>query len=88
MPKIEAVWARIKSHAGEAFYQIRGKEFTYSVEGASLRPSTTNRLLPRSHFERALALVPLAYTTPIRSLQGPSFIFAILMDQRVRLRDW
>ena len=27
----EEVWARIRSHSGKAFYQIRGGEFTVGI---------------------------------------------------------
>ena len=66
----------------------RGAPFTYAVTGGSLRPSRTNRVLPRSHFEKALERVPLKDTTVVQDLQGPSFIYAILMDERIRTGEW
>ena len=88
MPHIEVVWQRVVAHQGEDFHQIRGKEFTYSVSASTLTPSTTNRNLPKCDFESALAFVPLENTVPLQNLQGPSYIYAILMDKRIRQTDW
>lgn len=86
--KVEKIWTRIKEHEGEMFRQIRGRAFTYTVRGASIVPSTTNRVISRPQFAQALEFVPLANTRPVQHLQGPSYIFAILMDQRIRGNDW
>jgi hypothetical protein len=88
MTLIDTVWSRIKAHHGKEFRQVRGKSFSYSVDGFTLIPGTTNRNLPRSDFEKALKLVPLPNTTCVQHLQGPSYIYAILMDSRIRLNDW
>lgn len=85
---IDAVWARIKASEGQKFRQIRGKEFSYTVVGASVVPDTTNQNIPRAHFEDAMALMPLTDTVPLQHLRGPSYLYAILMDQRIRERDW
>jgi hypothetical protein len=82
------VWSRIESHAGEEFTQIRGGTFRYSIVGSILRPDRTNRGLPRAQFEEALSLVPLPNTTVVHHLQGPSYVYAILMDPRIRRGDW
>ena len=84
---IDTVWARIRASAGEQFYQIRGKAFTYEVQGSSVKPEGVNQNIPRSHFEDALELVPLESTVPVQHLRGPSYIYAILMDQRIRRSD-
>jgi len=88
MVGFSTVWRRIERHAGEIFYQIKGGEFTYSIEGGSLIPNRTNRRLPKMQFEKAFDLVPLESTVPIQSLQGPSYIYAVLMDDRIRGGDW
>jgi hypothetical protein len=84
----EAVWARIESSQGQSFRQMRGGEFTYEVKSGCVAPDRTNRLIPRSHFERAWEMVPLENTVPVQSLQGPSYIYAILMDPRIRAGEW
>jgi len=82
------VWSRIQSHAGDDFTMVRGEPFTYVVAYGAVRPSRTNRQLPRSDFEKALARVPLKNTGVVQDLQGPSFVYAILMDERVRAGEW
>ena len=85
---ISRVWSRIRAHAGEQFAQKRGGEFTYHVAGSSVIPDRTNRSLPRSDFEKALTMVPLDGPGKIQHLQGPSYIYAVLMDDRIRDCDW
>ena len=88
MTGFEKVWIRIKAHEGETFTQIRGGEFTYEVVGNMVTPDRTNQNFPRSHFEEALTLVPLKNTAPVQHLRGPSYIYAIMMDDRIRQSDW
>ena len=83
-----AIWGRIENRAGEVFRQKRGGEFTYSIRGTVLIPDRTNRLLPQSHFEKAFRLVPLDGPSQVYRLQGPSYLYAILMDDRIRANDW
>ena len=85
---IDAVWARIKANEGQRFRQIRGQEFTYAVVGSSVVPSTTKQNISRSHFAEAMQLMPLSNTTDLQHLRGPSYLFAILMDPRIRGDDW
>jgi hypothetical protein len=99
MLSFEEVWTRIKSLQGEEFRTITGRTFTYSIERDALVPFRTavaheggvkrvNRNLSRVGFERAFRLVPLADTNSVRRFQGPSYLYAILMDDRVRQQDW
>jgi hypothetical protein len=89
MISADEVWARIEANEGGVFRQIRGGEFTYSIKASYLKPSRTNRKIPKSDFAVALLLVPLENTSLIQqTLQGPSFIYAILMDARIRQSDW
>jgi hypothetical protein len=80
----EQVWGAIERHAGETFQQIRGGTFTYTVNGGSVVPDRTNRQLPKEHFRKALALAPFRSTSALQHLQGPSYLYAILMDRRIR----
>lgn len=61
----------------------RGQPFTYTVIGSSVRPSTTNRMLPRSQFEAARKRLPVSGPGELSDLQGPSYLFAILTDSRI-----
>jgi hypothetical protein len=88
MADIKIVWQRIWGYAGKEFRQIRGGRFTYSIAAGHVVPDRTNHRIPKSHFEQALNLVPLQNTTPVQHLRGPSYIYAILMDDRIREGDW
>ncbi|MBM3475540.1 MAG: hypothetical protein FJX75_19920 [Armatimonadetes bacterium] len=88
MATFDEVWERIAACAGETFHQIRGGEFTYEVVGNHVVPDRTNHRIPRSHFREALDLVPLGSTVPVQHLRGLSYIFAILMDLRIRQGAW
>jgi len=84
----ETVWRRIEAHAGQIFRQKRGGECTYQVRSGTVRPARTNRALSQSQFARAFEHVPLSSTVPLQQLQGPSYLYAILMDDRIREQDW
>jgi hypothetical protein len=88
MATFDTIWARIELNSGERFVQIRGGEFIYEVVAGHIVPNRTNQQIPKSHFEEAFSLVPLDNTVPIQHLRGPSYIYAILMDQRIRKDDW
>lgn len=79
----EVVWSRIQAHQGEVFHQKRGGEFTYIVSGGAVMPDRTDRVLPRSHFEKALDRMPVQGPGELNDLQGPSYLFAILTDPRI-----
>lgn len=84
----QVIWERIQAHAGEEFSMLAGVPFTFSVQASAVKPDRVNRLIPRSDFVRALGLVPLSGTTSVHHLQAPSYLYAILMDQRIRQSDW
>ena len=88
MIPFETIWQRIKEHEGEKFAQIRGGGFIYEVSTSAVIPDRTNQNLPRGHFEEASRLLPLKDTVPLQHLRGPSYIYAILMDPRIRQTDW
>jgi hypothetical protein len=82
------VWPRIEAHAGEEFRTIRGKPFSYNIRGSAVVPrpgkaTETNRLLPRSHFQKAWDRRPLSGPGQIHDLQGPAYVYAILTDPRI-----
>lgn len=88
MAEISKVWSRIEQHEGEVFIQIRGGEFTYAVDGRSLILDRTRWFVRRADIEEALDLVPLPNTTAVQHLHAPSYIFAILMDDRISAGEW
>jgi hypothetical protein len=87
-PAMEEVWGRIVALEGQTFAQVKGQEFTYEVNGLTLTPSTTDQNLSKGTFLRALERVPLGSTGDVNDLRGPSYIYAILMDDRVRQGEW
>ena len=60
----------------------------YQVEENAIRPSTHKTFIQKSQFEKALELnlVPANNTKPFQqaNLWGPSYLYAILMDQRIK----
>lgn len=84
----EELWHRIKRHAGATFTQIRGGKFTYQVAGGGLALDRTYQVLGRRQVEEAFSLVPLETTVPLQHLRDPSYLYAILMDHRIREGDW
>lgn len=62
---INKIWKRLLEHEGEVFTQIRGGEFTYTVQGNILKLSRTNRSISRGTIEQAIQLMPLENTVPV-----------------------
>ncbi len=87
-PKMEVIWERLRRHQGETFMQIGGNEFTYSVEQDRIIPSRTDWFFPRNQIAEAVSLMPVANTVPLQHLYGPSYLYAMLMDPRIRCEDW
>lgn len=85
---IDTIWDRIKAHASEKFQQIRGKNFQYEVGGDYIKLGTTNQAIPKKHIAEALEIAPLENTVSVQHLRAPSYIYAILMDKRIRKNDW
>jgi hypothetical protein len=83
MDDFAPIWDRITSLAGTEFVQKRGRPFTYTVKGNAIVPSTTNRVLARTQFEKAYERSPLSGPGQLQDLQGPSYLFAVLTDPRV-----
>lgn len=92
MATIDVVWERIRRHAGEEFHTISGLPFTYDVPGNFLQVNRQgheiNRSLSRTNFARALELMPASGPGVLHDRQGQSYTWAILMDDRIRQRDW
>ncbi len=84
MTNFAFTWQRVQQHAGEVFTTVTGKEFRYSAGPDSVQMQTTNRMLPRSDFAKALDRMPVAGPSALQDLQGPSYIYAILNDPRVK----
>jgi hypothetical protein len=88
----ESVWHRIQSHQGQEFKTMRGLPFTYTVEGAGIwffrDGRRINRKLTRTQVDIAVARCPLEKTTEIKDLMDFAYLFALLMDKRIRGQAW
>lgn len=78
------MWAKVQQHSGEMFRTVTGKEFRFEAHSGGVDMLTTNRTLPRSAFEQAFTRMPVSGPGALQDLQGPSYIYAILTDPRVR----
>ena len=89
---MEAVWHRIESHQGEEFRTRRGFPFTFEVDGSGIwffrEGRRINRKLSRTQVESAVSRCPLASTTEIKDLMDYPYLFALLMDPRIRSTAW
>ena len=84
MSTTETTWNRVVALAGTVFSTKTGKTFTYDISGNSVALGNTNRMIPRSHIERAVDRSPLTGPGQLQDLQGPSYVYAIVTDPRVR----
>lgn len=88
----EVVWRRIESHQGKEFKTATQLPFTYALEGAGIwffrQGRRINRKLSRTQVELAIARCPLASTTEIKDLMDYPYLFALLMDPRIRREAW
>ncbi|MCP5116343.1 MAG: hypothetical protein GY953_36400 [bacterium] len=88
----EAVWRRIKKHQREQFQTVRGLPFTFAVEGSGIwffrNEKRINRKLTRGQVEVAISRCALKSTTEIKDLMDYPYLFALLMDRRIRGEAW
>jgi hypothetical protein len=83
-PYASATIAAIRAHQGELFHQKLGGEFRYRVDRHYLVPDRSNYPIPLKQIETALLRAPFPNTTVLQDLRGPSYIYAVLMDPRIR----
>jgi len=88
----DRVWVRIIDHQGESFETVRGLPLTYEVEGAGIwffrDGRRIDKKLWRGDVEKAIERCPLRKTTDIKDVMDPAYLFALLMDKRIRQNDW
>ncbi|MBN9647596.1 hypothetical protein J0L31_11390 [Terrisporobacter glycolicus] len=80
----DKVWEAITNNQSEEFKQIKGKVFTYKVKGNQIILNTTNQMIPKSEIEKALSIFPFKNTSVLQHLRAPSYIYGIMMDDRVK----
>jgi len=89
----DQVWGRIINHAGEVARLKGGREFTYDARGRTIHLHSVNQMISRAMIsraaiEKALHRVSLRNTSVVQDLPAPSYVYAILMDPRIRAGDW
>ena len=88
-PPFGDIWKLIVSHEGEEFRTITNLPFTYRINGNTLCPSRTAYNIGKSDFATAYDLVPLQNPGEITELvRGPSYVYAILQDERISKKRW
>jgi hypothetical protein len=88
-PDFEEVWKRVVSRAGEPFFTKTGLRFTYIVEKDRVVVSRVRHPIGRADLARAYALVPVEGPSGLPpGVRGPSYVWAILHDARVSLKQW
>lgn len=89
----DEVWQRIQIYQGAVFKTVRGLPVTYEVDGQGIwffhgNGKRINRKASRADVCEAIKRCPLRTTTEIADLIDPSYLFAILMDKRIRQNNW
>jgi hypothetical protein len=93
-PNFATVWRRIKNHQGEVFHTLRGILFTYEIDAngyLTTRKSPPGKgfTSPREDFRNAYDFVPLPGPAHLQAVvASPSYVWAILHDERIRGNDW
>jgi hypothetical protein len=88
----ERVWKRIVAHEGAEFRTATDLPFTYSVDGNGIwfyrGGKRINQRLTRSEVDRAILLCPVNKTTELSRFRDYAYLYGLLMDSRVRGKDW
>jgi hypothetical protein len=87
-----AVWRNIEKFQREPFHTATRLPFTFEVEGNGIwffrDGKRINRKLTRAQVEVAVSRCPLKSTTEIKDLMDYAYLFALLMDRRIRGDAW
>jgi len=76
----QKVWQKIAAREGETFHTARGEGFTYRFARTYVVVSIGNQSIPRTFFEKIFERLEQGALDASPSLQGQSFILAILGD--------
>lgn len=79
------IWLRILKNEGEEFKTKRGLPFIYKINGNQVIPNRTDYPLHKSEFKKAYDLMPTSGPAELSDIiRGPSYVWAILNDSRIR----
>jgi hypothetical protein len=81
-PDAAIIFSRVVRNEGHIFSTKTGKEFRYLARPGYIHVDR-NRNIPMKDFETALLRMPVRNTIDLRDLQGPSYLLAILADDRI-----
>ena len=81
---MDSIWEKVKLHQGETFHTARGLEFSYRVSRETVIHTRSKATLSRSDFEKAIALAPQKPSDLHNDVAGPSYVYAIITDPRMR----
>lgn len=88
-PPFEDVWRRISVRAGDTFFTKTGLRFTYKVRGEKVYISRARRPLTKTDLRRAYEVSPIGRPSQLSSaVRSPSYVWAILHDARITLKQW
>lgn len=79
-----SIWEKVKQHQGETFQTVTGLKFTYKVIGEKVIHTRSKATLSRSAFEKAVSLNPQKPSDLHNAVFGPSYVYAIISDPRLR----
>lgn len=82
----DLVWQKIAGMEGAAFQTEKGVAFTYRFHKTYVVVSSGNQSIPRTYFEKIFHRLEQGTVDRSPSLQGQSFILAILRDPRFAAR--
>jgi len=90
--KNDVVWNRIRQYEGVVFETTTRLNFRPLIDGNGIwvlrEGRVINRRLTRDQINQAIERCPLQHPTDLGDLQGPAYIFGILMDSRIRHGLW
>src|SRR5437667_4937582 len=88
----ERVWKRIVAHKGAEFRTATDLPFTHSVDGNGIwfyrDGKRINQRLARGEVDQAILMSPVSRTTGLSKFRNYSYLYGLLMDPRIRSKDW
>ncbi len=88
-PSFAEIWKRIVACENEEFRTISNLPFTYEINGNTLFTNRPDYNLSKTDFAKEYDLVPINNSSVIIKLvRGPSYIWAILHDERISRKEW
>ena len=82
---INNVWEKINLHAGETFRTVKGIPYDFHVVGDYIRLHNTNWSIPKKDVENALLVKePTVSKFQKAGFQGPSYLYGIITDKRIK----